>query len=96
MNNWLFTFFNYFMIFYSSGLIFSYLLMTIVSFIQIRRRKKYYSAEYIKRILLNSPHTPGISIVAPAYNEETTVVDNVNSLLGMDYTKYEVIIVNDG
>ena len=96
MNNWLFTFFNYFMIFYSGGLILSYLLMTIVSFIQIHRRKKYYSAEYIKRILLNSPHTPGISIVAPAYNEETTVVDNVNSLLGMDYPKFEVIIVNDG
>lgn len=96
MNNWLFTFFNYFMIFYSSGLILSYLLMTIVSFIQIRRRKKYNSAEYIKRILLNSSHTPGISIIAPAYNEETTVVDNVNSLLGMDYPKFEVIIVNDG
>ncbi|MBP3613791.1 MAG: glycosyltransferase family 2 protein [Bacteroidaceae bacterium] len=96
MNNWLFTFFNYFMIFYSGGLILSYLLMTIVSFVQIHRRKKYYSAEYIKRILLNSPHTPGISIVAPAYNEETTVVDNVNSLLGMDYPKFEVIIVNDG
>ncbi|MBR7166982.1 MAG: glycosyltransferase family 2 protein [Bacteroidaceae bacterium] len=96
MNNWLFTFFNYFMIFYSSGLILSYLLMTIVSLIQIRRRKKYNSAEYIKRILLNSPHTPGISIIAPAYNEETTVVDNVNSLLGMDYPKFEVIIVNDG
>ncbi|MBQ5730057.1 MAG: glycosyltransferase, partial [Bacteroidaceae bacterium] len=70
--------------------------MTIVSFLQIHKRKKYYSAEYIKRILLNSPHTPGISIVAPAYNEETTVVDNVNSLLGMDYPKFEVIIGNDG
>ena len=96
MNNWLFTFFNYFMIFYSAGLILSYLLMTIVSFFEIRKRKKYYSAEYIKRILLNSPHTPGISIVAPAYNEEVTVVENVNSLLSMDYPKFEVIIVNDG
>ncbi|MBQ5662855.1 MAG: glycosyltransferase family 2 protein [Bacteroidaceae bacterium] len=96
MNNWLFTFFNYFMIFYSTVLILSYLLMTIVSFLEIRKRKKYYSAEYIKRILLNSPHTPGISIVAPAYNEEVTVVENVNSLLSMDYPKFEVIIVNDG
>ena len=96
MNNWLFTFFNYFMVLYSAGLILSYLLMTIVSFLEIRKRKKYYSAEYIKRILLNSPHTPGISIVAPAYNEEVTVVENVNSLLNMDYPKFEVIIVNDG
>lgn len=96
MNNWFFTFFNYFMIFYSAGLILSYFLMTVVSYMQIKRRKKYYSAEYIKRILLHAPSTPGISIVAPAYNEETTVVDNVKSLLDMDYPTFEVIIVNDG
>ncbi|MBO5660025.1 MAG: glycosyltransferase family 2 protein [Bacteroidaceae bacterium] len=96
MNNWLFTFFNYFMIFYSAGLVLSYMIMTITSFVQIYKRKKYYSAEYIKRILLNSPNTPGISIVAPAYNEETTVVDNVRSLLDMDYPTFEIIIVNDG
>ena len=96
MNNWLFTFFNYFMIFYSAGLILSYFLMTVTSFFQIYKRKKYYSAEYIKRILLNSPTTPGISIVAPAYNEETTVVDNVRSLLDMDYPTFEIIIINDG
>jgi glycosyltransferase involved in cell wall biosynthesis len=70
--------------------------MTVTSFFQIYKRKKYYSAEYIKRILLNSPTTPGISIVAPAYNEETTVVDNVRSLLDMDYPTFEIIIVNDG
>jgi cellulose synthase/poly-beta-1,6-N-acetylglucosamine synthase-like glycosyltransferase len=96
MNNWLFTFFNYFMIFYSAGLILSYFLMTVTSFVQIYKRKKYHSAEYIKRILLNSPTTPGISIVAPAYNEETTVVDNVRSLLDMDYPTFEIIIINDG
>ena len=95
MNNWLFTFFNYFMIFYSAGLVLSYMIMTVTSFVQIYKRKKYYSAEYIKRILLNSPTTPGISIVAPAYNEETTVVDNVKSLLDMDYPTFEIIVVND-
>ena len=96
MNNWLFTFFNYFMIFYSAGLILSYFLMTVTSFFRIYKRQKYYSAEYIKRILLNSPTTPGISIVAPAYNEETTVVDNVRSLLDLDYPTFEIIIINDG
>lgn len=43
-----------------------------------------------------SPYTPGVSIVAPAYNEERTIVDNVNSLLSQDYPLFEVIIVNDG
>ena len=46
--------------------------------------------------LRNSPLAPGISIVAPAYNEQTTIISNVNSLLSLDYPKYEVVIVNDG
>ena len=37
-----------------------------------------------------------ISIVAPAYNEEKTIIDNVQSLLRMDYPNFEVCIVNDG
>ena len=46
--------------------------------------------------LRNSPLAPGIAIVAPAYNEQTTIISNVNSLLSLDYPKYEVVIVNDG
>jgi cellulose synthase/poly-beta-1,6-N-acetylglucosamine synthase-like glycosyltransferase len=45
---------------------------------------------------MNSPFSPGISIIAPAYNEEKTIIDNVNSLLTMNYPQYEVIIINDG
>jgi glycosyltransferase involved in cell wall biosynthesis len=39
---------------------------------------------------------PTISIVAPAFNEEVIVIDNVNSLLSLNYPNFEVIIVNDG
>ena len=37
-----------------------------------------------------------ISIVVPAYNEEVTIVDTINSLLNLDYKLYEIIVVNDG
>jgi len=37
-----------------------------------------------------------ISILVPAYNEEVTIVDNVKSLLNLDYKLYEVIVVDDG
>lgn len=37
-----------------------------------------------------------ISILVPAYNEETTIVDNVKNLLNLDFPEYEVIVVNDG
>jgi len=46
--------------------------------------------------IITSPIAPGVSIVAPAYNEAQNIVQNVKSLLSLHYGKYEVIIVNDG
>ncbi|MEE2643911.1 MAG: glycosyltransferase, partial [Myxococcota bacterium] len=43
-----------------------------------------------------SPHIPPISILAPAYNEEETILDSVQALLGLSYPEYEVVIINDG
>lgn len=39
---------------------------------------------------------PSVSIIAPAYNEEKTIVESAKSLLHLDYPEYELIIVNDG
>jgi len=39
---------------------------------------------------------PSISIIAPAYNEESTIVESVNSLLNIRYPDFEIIVVNDG
>ncbi|GED68300.1 glycosyl transferase family 2 [Brevibacillus reuszeri] len=46
--------------------------------------------------LSGSKHVPPISILVPAYNEELTIIENVRSLLSLNYPKYEVIVVNDG
>ena len=40
--------------------------------------------------------TPPISIVVPAYNEGKLLESTVQSLLGMDYPRYEIILVDDG
>lgn len=37
-----------------------------------------------------------ISIVVPAYNEEVTIVQTIESLSMLDYKTYEIIVVNDG
>lgn len=34
--------------------------------------------------------------MAPAYNEEVTILDSVESLLNLDYRLYEIIVVDDG
>lgn len=81
---------------YSLLLIFFYVLNMLLSRWAIMQYKKKSSDEYAKYIISNNPYTIGVSIVAPAYNEEKTIVDNINSLLRQDYPKFEVVIINDG
>lgn len=45
---------------------------------------------------LRNPLYTGISVIAPAFNEEKTIIDNVNSMLALEYPLFEVVIVNDG
>lgn len=43
-----------------------------------------------------SPLSPSITIIAPAYNEGLTIVENIRSLMSLRYVNYEVMVVNDG
>lgn len=43
-----------------------------------------------------SDQAPPIAVIAPAYNEELTVVESVRSLLALHYPSFEVLLVNDG
>jgi len=52
--------------------------------------------QYEYRIMGESEHMVPMSILVPAYNEELNVVDNIKSLLNLDYLNYEIIIINDG
>jgi len=72
-----------------------YAMLAILSFIGVNRfRKKEQYTDYRK--LTSSPLAPGISIIAPAFNEGVTIIQNVRSLLTLNYARFEVIIVNDG
>ena len=88
-------FFGSIVFLYSMLLMASYVMLLIFSY-QYSSRYKQWSADYIRHMMQSSPYVPGISIVAPAYNEERTIIDNVQSLLRMDYPNFEVCIVNDG
>lgn len=37
-----------------------------------------------------------VSVIAPAYNEELSIVQSVRALLALEYPEHEVIVVNDG
>lgn len=89
------TIYEYFIFFYATSLFISYIILAIFSFIAIRRYKGY-NLQLDDNTLMSSPLTPGISVVAPAYNEGLTIITNVRSLLTLNYPLFEVIIINDG
>jgi biofilm PGA synthesis N-glycosyltransferase PgaC len=43
-----------------------------------------------------SPLSPSVSIIAPAFNESANIINNVKTLLSLQYRNFEVIIINDG
>ncbi len=88
-------FFGYAILGYSLLLMATYVMLLIFSY-KYSSGCKQWSDDYIRHMVQSTPYVPGISVVAPAYNEENTIVENVNSLLKMDYPNFDVCIVNDG
>ena len=71
-----------------------YLLLNVMSFFSMRR--------YLDSSILGdlpraySDFKPPISLLVPAYNEESTIVASIHSLLQLSYYEYEIIVINDG
>ena len=61
----------------------------------IERNKKRAVFLQIKDIV-SASDIPSVTLVAPAFNEGMTIIENVRSLLSIQYPYYELIIVNDG
>lgn len=60
----------------------------------LRYKKENTFTDY--SIIAANPNAPVFSVIAPAYNEGMTIVENVRSLLSLYYHNLEIIIVNDG
>ena len=88
--------FCYLVFFYTLAILASYLYLAIQSYrAQKQLQVTMPDDKTIKYLLQASPLTPAVSIIAPAFNEEVTIIDNVYSLMQIDYPNYEIIIVND-
>ena len=72
-----------------------YALLLVLSFIGSRRQIALSNTRK-NTLLFSEKLLPGISIIAPAYNEELSIIESVTSLLNLKYPSYEVIVVNDG
>lgn len=59
------------------------------------RLYKLEKMSQIKNELKHEFYFP-VSILVPAYNEEVTIIDSVESLLHLKYRLYEIIVIDDG
>ena len=48
------------------------------------------------KVIYDEKYKPMVTVVIAAYNEEKVICKTVDSILSSDYTKLEIIIVNDG
>src|SRR5690349_18630944 len=80
---------------YAAAILITYLSLAIISLYEMKRYLTNAKITDFKGIL-TSPFAPGISLIAPAYNEGLSVIDNVKSLLSIMYSDLEVLIINDG
>lgn len=62
---------------------------------QVRRRVAGHFVEDLD-LIDEGDLTKPLSLIVPAYNEEVTIVDSVNSLVQCDYPRFEVVVINDG
>ena len=87
--------YNALMLLFAYLIMSSYLFLSMVSIFSMRNyMRKNGFVNY--QTILNSELAPHLTLIAPAYNEERTIKENVQSLLSLNYNNYEVIIVNDG
>lgn len=75
-----------------------FVLFTAMGYLSSRSSIHYRNKNSVGDIsrIMASPLSPSITIIAPAYNEGLTIVENIRSLLSLHYVNYEVMVVNDG
>src|SRR5580658_7134729 len=71
-----------------------FVLMSLGFFVLRAQRSTEGSVE--RDPLFRSSLMPPISIIAPAHNEELSIVPSTRSMLQLEYPEHEVIVVNDG
>ncbi|MHB9054853.1 MAG: glycosyltransferase family 2 protein [Paludibacteraceae bacterium] len=94
-NNIFNDFFNIFYLIYGFLLFGSYMMIGLLSAFELNyyvKKNKFFNFNNIAQF----KSLPSVSIIAPCYNEEMTLVENIRSLMLMNYPGIEIIIVNDG
>lgn len=79
---------------YFIGINFGYMGLNLLSMIALSRLMQNRLIDDLP-ITHSDLETP-ISLLMPAYNEEASIASSVRSLLQLNYSKFEIIVINDG
>jgi cellulose synthase/poly-beta-1,6-N-acetylglucosamine synthase-like glycosyltransferase len=72
----------------------SYLMLDLIALVSLSRYLPEHTLDRLPEGYTG--FEPGISLLAPAYNEEATIAGSIQSLLQLTYAEYEIIVINDG
>jgi len=91
-------FFEQIQIIYLVYLLVTNLSTTVMTWVTLKQMilNYFYSNDIILEELVETDAFIPVSILAPAFNEEQTIVSSVHSLLKVKYQEFEVVIINDG
>lgn len=73
----------------------TYLFTSVTAFRSLRRYSLRLKTVDVDELIRSGAALP-VTVIAPAYNEQTTIAEVTRGLLTLEYPDYEVIIVNDG
>lgn len=86
-----------------SGFFLAYFIVLDIVYALLFAISFYQSGVHMRRlalggddIVLQSPLTPPMSIILPAFNEEACIVDSVDAVRLLEYGELEIVVVDDG
>ncbi len=88
-------FYNYMFAYYSIAINSIYFILLVMSIFGLVRQLRIW-AQARASFLLADRMLPPVSLIVPAFREENSIVDSVRSLLSLDYSQVEIIVVCDG
>jgi cellulose synthase/poly-beta-1,6-N-acetylglucosamine synthase-like glycosyltransferase len=60
------------------------------------RRQRWFETRRLERIAIESGALPSVAVIVPAYNEQVSIVQTLESVLRLSYPDLQIIVVSDG